>query len=71
MLVLSRRVGESIVVPSLGITITVVQVDGNRTRLGIQAPPEVAVHREEVQRRIEGRPSRRWLPCGQRERVES
>ena len=57
MLVLSRKVGESIVIPGSGVTVTVVAVQGNAIRLGISAPPEVAVHREEVWQRIrrEGR----------------
>jgi carbon storage regulator len=50
MLVLSRRVGEEIVIDG-NIRVTVVEVQGNRIRLGITAPPEVAVHREEVHRR--------------------
>ena len=53
MLVLSRKVGESIVVPGCNLTITVQQVRGNRVRLGIAAPPEIAIHREEVWQRYE------------------
>lgn len=48
MLVLSRRRGERIVFPGLGVTIEVVRLAGNRVQLGIAAPPEIAVHREEV-----------------------
>ncbi|GIW93320.1 MAG: carbon storage regulator [Pirellulaceae bacterium] len=51
MLVLSRRPRENILIGE-SIRITVVQVVGNRVKLGIEAPPEVPVHREEVQRRI-------------------
>lgn len=60
MLVLSRKIGERIVVPDSGITLTVVAVRGNQVRLGIVAPPHVAVHREEVwvRLRAKGRSSR-------------
>lgn len=58
MLVLGRKTGESIVVPDCEVTITVVKVDGNRVRLGIEAPASVTVHREEVwQRAIAGQVS--------------
>jgi carbon storage regulator len=50
MLVLSRRVGEEIVIDGT-IHIRVVAVQGNRVRLGITAPPEVPVHRQEVAQR--------------------
>jgi carbon storage regulator len=48
MLVLSRRPGERIVIPSYGLEVTVVAVQGKRVRLGISAPAAVAVYREEV-----------------------
>jgi carbon storage regulator len=51
MLVLSRKVGEKVVVPDYRVTITVLSVQGGRVRLGISAPAETAVHREEVWRR--------------------
>ena len=49
MLVLSRRIGEEIVIDG-HIRVKVVAVHGNRVRLGIVAPQEVAVHREEIHR---------------------
>jgi carbon storage regulator len=52
MLVLSRKRGEAIVIGD-GITITVLAVDGDRVKLGVVAPTEVPVHREEVYQRIE------------------
>jgi carbon storage regulator len=55
MLVLSRKVGERIVVPNCKVFVTVVAIHGKQVQLGISAPPEVAVHREEVLRRIAGR----------------
>jgi carbon storage regulator CsrA len=48
MLVLSRRLNERIVLPGLGITIEVVAVKPGVVRLGIEAPPDVPVFREEV-----------------------
>jgi carbon storage regulator len=52
MLVLSRKPGQRILVPLLGVEITVVAVDGQVVRLGISAPADVEVHREEVWPRI-------------------
>jgi carbon storage regulator len=52
MLVLSRKRGEQIVVPGLGVAITVVAIEGNRVRLGIAAPDHVGVYREELWSRI-------------------
>ena len=51
MLVLSRKLGESIRIPDCGLTLTVLEVRGKTVRLGIAAPAEVAVYREEVWRR--------------------
>jgi carbon storage regulator len=48
MLVLSRKPGERIVMPSLELALTVISVEGNRVRLGIVAPKKIAVHREEI-----------------------
>jgi carbon storage regulator len=47
MLVLSRKVGEKIIIGD-GITVTVADVHGNRVRLGIEAPDDVRVLREEL-----------------------
>ena len=47
MLVLSRRTNQSIVIGP-DITVTVLEVKGDQVRLGIQAPREVSVHREEI-----------------------
>jgi carbon storage regulator len=52
MLVLSRKLGEGIVVPDCGVTITVLAVEGKTVRLGVAAPAAVAVNREEVERKV-------------------
>jgi carbon storage regulator len=54
MLVLSRKKNESIVINS-DITVTVVEIRGDKVRLGIQAPKEVPVHRREVFDAIHGK----------------
>ena len=55
MLVLSRKKNESIVINN-DITITVVEIRGDKVRLGIVAPKEVPVHRQEVYEAIHGKP---------------
>lgn len=52
MLILTRRVGESVVIGG-DVTVTVLDVKGNQVRLGVAAPKDVAVHREEIHERIE------------------
>jgi len=54
MLVLSRKKNESIVI-NHDITITVVEIRGDKVRLGIVAPKEVSVHRQEVYEAIHGK----------------
>lgn len=50
-MILSRRVGETIHIGN-DITVTVLGIKGNQVRIGVQAPKEVAVHREEIVERI-------------------
>jgi len=51
MLILTRRVGETVMIGD-DVTITVLGVKGNQVRVGINAPKNVAVHREEIYARI-------------------
>lgn len=53
MLILTRRVGETMVIGN-EVDITVLAVKGNQVRLGVKAPREVSVHREEIFQRING-----------------
>jgi carbon storage regulator len=53
MLVLTRKLGEEIVIPSLDVTIRLVEIRGDKVRLGIEAPSRIAVHRKEVWDRIQ------------------
>ena len=51
MLILTRRVGETVVIGN-DVDVTVLGVKGNQVRLGVKAPREVSVHREEIYKRI-------------------
>lgn len=52
MLILTRRVGEILMVGD-DVTVTVLGVKGNQVRIGVNAPKEVAVHREEIYQRVQ------------------
>jgi carbon storage regulator len=51
MLILTRRVGETLMIGN-DVTVTVLGVKGNQVRIGVNAPKDVAVHREEIYERI-------------------
>ena len=52
MLILTRRVGETMMIGD-DVTVTVLGVKGNQVRIGVNAPREVAVHREEIWQKIQ------------------
>ncbi|UVK76761.1 MAG: carbon storage regulator [Sodalis sp. Fse] len=52
MLILTRRIGETIMIGD-EVTITILGIKGNQVRIGVNAPKEVSIHREEIYHRIQ------------------
>ena len=56
MLILTRKIGESLVIGEEGdVTATVLGVKGNQVRIGVAAPKDVSVHREEIYQKIQSK----------------
>jgi carbon storage regulator len=66
MLILTRRVGETVMIGN-DVTVTVLGVKGNQVRVGINAPKNVAVHREEIYERIKREQQGEGKPTGESE----
>jgi len=52
MLILTRRIGESVIIGNNEIRITIISSNNNQIRIGIDAPKDVSVHREEIYNKI-------------------
>ncbi len=63
MLVLSRKLGERIVVPQCGLAVTILAVKGKVVRLGISAPEDLTVYREEILGQFDEGVSAKLAPC--------
>ena len=65
MLVLSRKQGQSIVIAG-EIVVSIVELSRGRVQIGIEAPPHLTIHREEIHRRIQAECDAKPLPANQR-----
>ena len=62
MLVLSRRIKETIRFPQLGISVSIVSVKGNRVQVGVDAPAEIQILRKELESAVDDMPGMRTMP---------
>ncbi len=69
MLILTRRAGETVMIGS-DVTITVLGVKGNQVRIGINAPKDVAVHREEIFERIQSEQAGGGAPAPDKDQAD-
>jgi len=70
MLILTRRVGETLMIGD-DVTITVLGIKGHQVRLGINAPKEVSVHREEIYQRIQQEKQKQEQPAHEQEEASA